>query len=386
MIRVGFVLTFDATGWLGGISYFRNLLGALVSLPHPRITPVILAGTRTDAGVLAQFPAVPLVRSPLLDSDRPQWFFRRVVAKILARDIGLESVIRRHNIQVLSHQGFLGGLGNVPILGWIPDFQEHHLPEFFSKAEIIARTRKRSLFCKVCSAVILSSFDARCDLAELDEECVNKVKVLQFVANVTAPHKEDSMKVAHRLGVKRSYFHLPNQFWRHKNHGVVVDALRVLKDRGVSACVVASGNVTDHRHPGYFNELMSRVRQAEVEDQFLTVGTVSYPDLLALMAGSIAVINPSRFEGWSTTVEEAKSMGKVVLLSDLRVHREQAPERGRYFSPDDAEGLAKVMEETLSTHDPGVDQKMIQEAQEALPARLQAFARRYEDVVLELAV
>ncbi|HEV2697788.1 MAG TPA: glycosyltransferase [Terriglobales bacterium] len=165
-----------------------------------------------------------------------------------------------------------------------------------------------------------------------------------------------------------------------------MDALRVLKDQGVNVCVIASGNTADHRQPGYFNDLMSQVRQADVEDRFLTVGTVSYPDLLALMAGSVAVINPSRFEGWSTTVEEAKSMGKVVLLSDLRVHREQAPERGRYFSPDDAEGLAKVMEEALVSYDSVVDQKMIREAQRALPDRLLAFARGYEDIVLELAV
>ncbi|HXX74287.1 MAG TPA: glycosyltransferase family 1 protein [Nitrospiraceae bacterium] len=386
MIRVGFILTFNATGWLGGISYFRNLLGALVSLPQPRIAPVILAGTQSDAGPLAQFPALPLIRSSLLDAESPAWVVRRFIAKLLGRDIGLERIIRRHNVQVLSHQGFLGGLGKIPILGWIPDFQEHHLPEFFSRAEILARARKRSLVCRTCSCVILSSFEAQRDLNELDKCCAKKAKVLRFVANAPAPRKEDVVKVVQRLGVDRPYFYLPNQFWKHKNHRVVVNALCILKDRGISACVIASGNVTDHRQPGYFNELMSQVREAGVENRFVPVGTVPYSDLLALMAGAIAVINPSLFEGWSTTVEEAKSMGKLVLLSDIGVHREQAPGHGRYFSPDDAEGLAKLMEEAQSGHDDAVDQQMIQAAQEALPDRLRVFAREYEDIVLEQAV
>ncbi len=42
------------------------------------------------------------------------------------------------------------------------------------------------------------------------------------------------------------------------------------------------------------------------------------------MLCSTALINPSQFEGWSTTVEEAKSLGVKMLLSDLEVHKEQA--------------------------------------------------------------
>lgn len=383
MIRVGFVLTFDATGWLGGISYFRNLLGALVSLPNPRIVPVILAGKRTDPSVLAQFPVSPAAHSAMLDMGTLPWQIRRGAAKVLGRDRGLESLLQHHDIQVLSHQGFLGGLGRVPALGWIPDFQERHLPEFFSSEEISARVRKRMLFSRVCSRVILSSHDAQNDLRALDADCAGRSRVLQFVADVAASSQEESRSVTGRLNIHGPYFHLPNQFWVHKNHDVVIAALRILKDRGVNARVIASGNTADHRQPGAYTALMTRVREANVEDRFLSAGTVSYRDLLALMGGSVAVINPSRFEGWSTTVEEAKSLGKQVLLSDLRVHREQAPRRSRYFGPDDAEGLAEAMRDTLVSFDPTVEQSAIHEAQALLPERRRAFARTYEDIVLE---
>lgn len=383
MIRVGFVLTFDATGWLGGISYFRNLLGALVSLPDPRIAPVILAGRSTDPRALTQFPVSPTVYSAMLDSGSLSWQIRRGAAKLIGRDVGLEYLLSRYNVQVLSHQGFLGELGNIPALGWIPDFQERHLPECFSAAEISARTRKLALFSRVCSRMILSSYDAKSDLHVLDARCTARARVLQFVADVAAPSPQECSAAIGQLGIQRPYFHLPNQFWAHKNHDIVVAALRVLKTRGVNALVVVSGNTVDHRQPGFFDALMSRVREAGVEDRFLTVGTVPYKDLVALMAGSLAVINPSRFEGWSTTVEEAKSLGKLVLLSDLRVHREQAPQRSCYFGSDDVEGLAKAMTEALVSHDPIVEERAMREAQESLPDRRRAFARAYEDIVLE---
>ena len=71
------------------------------------------------------------------------------------------------------------------------------------------------------------------------------------------------------------------------------------------------------------------------EKLFRPLGVVPYRDMLGLMRHAVAVINPSLFEGWSTSVEEAKSMGKAVVLSDIPVHREQAPGRGLFFDPRD---------------------------------------------------
>ena len=65
--------------------------------------------------------------------------------------------------------------------------------------------------------------------------------------------------------------------------------------------------------------------------------------VFALMRASTALVNPSLSEGWSTTVEEAKMLGVPMLLSNLRVHMEQAGEYARYFNPDAAEQLASLM-------------------------------------------
>ena len=62
------------------------------------------------------------------------------------------------------------------------------------------------------------------------------------------------------------------------------------------------------------------------------------------MNASTALLNPSLYEGWSTTVEEARSAGVPMLLSDLTVHREQAGDRAAYFSGGDAEGLANLLQ------------------------------------------
>jgi glycosyltransferase involved in cell wall biosynthesis len=78
-------------------------------------------------------------------------------------------------------------------------------------------------------------------------------------------------------------------------------------------------------------------------DNFRFLGIVPRPHVYALMRLSTALINPSLSEGWSTPVEEAKSLGVPMLLSDLCVHREQAGTRAQYFHPQAAEQLASLM-------------------------------------------
>ena len=77
----------------------------------------------------------------------------------------------------------------------------------------------------------------------------------------------------------------------------------------------------------------------------MVLGLVSRDEVMSLMAGAIAVINPSFFEGWSTTVEEAKVFGKRMILSDIPVHREQCGARAHYFEPNDANTLGVLLEQ-----------------------------------------
>ena len=75
---------------------------------------------------------------------------------------------------------------------------------------------------------------------------------------------------------------------------------------------------------------------------------VPYDHLISLMHHAEAIINPSLFEGWSSSVEEAKALDKTILVSDLAVHREQKPEKGIYFDPHDAQDLADRMQDVMT--------------------------------------
>jgi glycosyltransferase involved in cell wall biosynthesis len=155
-----------------------------------------------------------------------------------------------------------------------------------------------------------------------------------------------------------------------------------LKQSGITATIACTGRAEDGRRPEYFGELMAYRDQAGVADQFKVLGIIPYRDTQALMAHARAVINPSRFEGWSTTVEEAKTMHKPMLLSDIPVHREQAPRVGKFFSPDDPDALAALMRDCLNTPEQSANVALMQHDYQQ---RLTQFGETYLAILRSLA-
>ena len=89
------------------------------------------------------------------------------------------------------------------------------------------------------------------------------------------------------------------------------------------------------------------------------------------------MINPSRFEGWSTTVEEAKSFGVPTILSDIDVHREQTGGTARYFGVDDPQMLASHLSDVSQEAGPLVVRDLLPD----LDARVASFAVDFARVI-----
>ena len=141
-------------------------------------------------------------------------------------------------------------------------------------------------------------------------------------------------------GLPENYFYLPNQFYAHKNHGLVAIALKILAGQGREVVVAVSGSQHDARGSDAFDAVMRMVRELGLQTSFRYLGVIPIEHVYALLRGAVALINPSRFEGWSTTVEEAKAFGVPLVLSDIDVHREQAGANALFFPVDDPAVLA----------------------------------------------
>ena len=381
-VKIGFV--FDENLWQGGRSYLRNLLAAIRAVPGVDMTPIVITGTRTG-DLSREFPETAIVRAPMLDRMTPRSIMRRVLRTLTSQDVVLHRCLGKQDISVLSHSGHMGGGTEVRTIGWIPDFQHVHLPEFFIPAECRQRDRDFMDICARCDRVLVSSEYAYRDLKKFAPQHAHKAAVLQFVASPAPIDGAANLSDLQRIyNFEGPYFLLPNQFWIHKNHRVVIRALQILNQRGRKFTVLATGAKIDYRHPAYFSSLMEYAKECGVLESFRVLGPVPFDHLVGLMRHAIAFINPSKFEGWSTTVEEAKSMGKQIILSDIPVHEEQAPERGIFFPADNPDALAEAILGTSRDFVEKSDKERQEIARKEFPAKQIAFGETYLRIVRDL--
>jgi len=382
MTRVAFQLNFRDRSWMGGVNYFRNLFEALRLSDSQCIEPVIMAGYSADKGILKSLGDSEIYLSPWGDTMGWRWKVRRALALGIGCDFIYERKLKAERIELVSHMGYLGERAGIPSLVWIPDFQERYFPEFFSGVELNARSRENRNVIQHASAILLSSEHAREGLAQISLEAAERAYVLPFVASVPDVSDIPSYEsLVAKYDLPENFFFLPNQFWKHKNHEVVIRALGVLKRSGKPLTVVATGNLHDHRQPEHAQYLLRMIEAEKVASEFRILGMVPYLDLMGLMANAVAVLNPSLFEGWSTTVEESKSLGKVVIISDIPVHREQAPERGVFFDPADPDELASVLVNVSQAYSQESEISAMSAAQLKFPARRLNFAHKYQKIV-----
>jgi glycosyltransferase involved in cell wall biosynthesis len=363
--------------WAGGYNYQRNLFAALARFRPGEFVPVVFAGHQADENELAELAAIPgveIARSAAFDG---QPGLTAALAGGLDRVAAQAFRVARVDAVVESARFFGWRLG-LPAVAWIPDLQHRSLPQLFPAT---ARWRRELGFRMQLASgrtIMLSSESALRDFRAYYPRAGNKVCVVRFA---TQPPSEllnmDPREVITTYGLPENYFYLPNQFYRHKNHQLVVDALTILKRRGVNVVVCASGSTEDRREPGYYELVKSEIEKRGLETCFRHVGIIPLAHVYALLRASTAMINPSRFEGWSSTVEEAKSFGVPMILSDIDVHREQTAGAARYFGVDDPAALADHLEQVSAQGCGQVVRNIVPDQDD----RVRAFAASFSDAM-----
>jgi glycosyltransferase involved in cell wall biosynthesis len=345
--RVAFTLRGSAA-WTGGYNYLINLFRALEHSHSGSIIPVLFCGDdalKEDVSVFYSIKNVEIVCSSVFNSQRLTARMARAI--ITGRDFEALRLFQKENIDVVFENAvFFGWRFPIPVIAWMPDFQHRRMKHLFGM--MAYWKRELGFRAQVASGryLMLSSEDARHDCESFYPLASGRTAVVRFSAPISANLMEENpLAVIDEYHLPENFIYLPNQFWSHKNHLLVIESLNLLKKKGIELFVVTTGNPIDPRFPGYYEDLLARISQLGLTNNFRMLGMVPRPHVISLMRVCGVLINPSLFEGWSSTVEEAKSLGVPMLLSDIIVHREQMGSGAVYFDPHDACMLANKLYE-----------------------------------------
>ena len=372
--------------WMGGISYTELLLKALQTVEAERRPECCLIAAKDKLADLPLYERLfPFfsrclfqIRSDMTEAEKTE----------IVGAMALPVVFVNDEAQMLGqidayYPAIFSSLPGGKTISWIPDFQHCLLPEFFVSHERQARDADTIALLAHSSMVVFSSEAVRADFQRFFPEQDIPAAVLHFYS---WPEEEwyagDPVSVAARYGLPEKFFICCNQFWLHKNHKILGDALALVKALyGVKIPLVCTGSTKEYRAPAYMELLRQYWLSLGVADQIFVLDMIPRHDQLQLIRRSLAVVQPSLAEGWSTVVEDARALGKKMFLSALNVHREQNPAGAEYFEPFDAPSLADMLYTGWQTLPDGPDREAEERARAAIPELVRGFAGKFLDIL-----
>jgi glycosyltransferase involved in cell wall biosynthesis len=366
-VAIGVVSPSRNGSWLGGLYYLHHLIRACALL-DPTDRPVFRDVWWSES--LPEddpFAAVRSVMGPPAVTGLPHDVWSRLSRRVRRlvkgyRGADLADVFHRAGIEVLFPLMPCERFG-IPFVGWITDFQYRHLPGYYTADQWQSFEEDNRRTGDQMTLLMLSSADVAKDLRSFFPHLDARARVLR-PCSVPSPDwwALDPKGVAAQHGLPDRFFLISNQICRHKNHRTVVQAARLLADRGLAIHVVCTGKTEDYRDPTFFAELQALVQAQRLEGQIRFLGALPRSEYVALLRRCLALVQPSEFEGWGFALSDAKALGKAILASNIAVHHEHNAAAARFVDPHDVGAWAEALAQVWQTAGPGPDLRAEEEA------------------------
>lgn len=341
-LKIGFLFNFNPK-WMGGIVYLLNSIKILNFLEDDK-KPLVYIFFKPSLKKFVDEISYPYQKQVMWNFPSvyngyiKSWLTRRnVFVDKLVNQYKLSAVYPLHDFPVKSNL-------NAKLVCWYADLQHLHYPEFFSKRKRLERNSRIKFFIKNSNHLVVSSQAVKDDFYKYFKVPPSlNVHIYRFVSIIDELPQIHITELRKKYNLPEKYFMISNQFHKHKNHKVVFKALAELKKVKPKIHFVLTGRFPDEPNSPYMEELHKLVNENDLKQNISFLGLIHRGDQLMLMKYSQAIIQPSLFEGWSTVIEDAKSLQVPVIASDLPVNIEQLQEKGSYFSPHDHKRLIEIL-------------------------------------------
>lgn len=390
MLRLG-LLAMGGSNWIAGVHYLHSLLFGNSLLPAEERGSLRLYLDR-DYHRLSDYRELRSFATGVHVSDfspAPSLPLYRKLGRIAHAVVGqrcwpepgmldLPRLLRKHRTDALFAGTYIQEHTGIPQICWIPDFQHVHRADFFSVGESKNRDQYFARIMAEADRVIVSNQCSYADGVRLYSEFQHKLAVLPFTMYLGRGWRDaDAQRVVRKYNLPQKFLLFPSQFWKHKNHTVLFQAIELLRERGIDAALVCTGFPHDPRVPNYGTELQEFLSTHKLKKAVRVLGLLPRHHQVQLMRAAAAIVQPSFFEGWSAVLEEGQSLGKLIFASDIPMHREQLSERVHLFPPTSAEGLADLLAQHWPGLTPGPDLELEAVAEEQYYVRIREFARQF---------
>ena len=342
--KIGIVFNFSGS-WLGGVYYVQNIIKALNYIKDEDKPEIIIFYKKELVNFTEniEYPYLKTIEWQFVNAYKGF-----LLSWVLRKNVFLDTLLKEHNLDgiypVYDHPVSNKNFKNTTIAAWFPDLQHKFYPNYFNKLNLVLREYRLKLLLKNADVLVLSSQNVASHFNKFYKIPKKlKIHVMPFVSIIDNWNFDNINDLKAKYKLPEEYFMVSNQFYVHKNHITVLKALSVLKEKNKNIHVVLTGKMEHYKNPAFIESLKKEIETNNIADMVSLLGVIPREDQLSIMKGAKAIIQPSLFEGWSTVIEDAKSLQVPVIASNIDVHKEQMEDRGVYFKATDELDLANVL-------------------------------------------
>ncbi|HYV99163.1 MAG TPA: glycosyltransferase family 1 protein [Gemmatimonadaceae bacterium] len=223
------------------------------------------------------------------------------------------------------------------------DLQHLHYPQFFSAAEIERREAVYRTGCQLARCVGVGSkwvFDDVVSSYAVDPRRVQVIPEGAPTQFAAAPDAAAQRAVREKLGLPESFILYPAVAWPHKNHIRLFEALRALRDGGLTIPLVCTGAP----FAPFWPAVQSSLASLELGSQVQFLGFLPEHELTAVFGLARALVLPSLFEASSLPIFEAWRAGLAVASTNATALPEQVVDGALLFDPLDVASIADAVQ------------------------------------------
>jgi glycosyltransferase involved in cell wall biosynthesis len=226
-----------------------------------------------------------------------------------------------------------------------PEFPEVRSYGEFHRRELFLRNALRPAI-----GVIVDSQTLADNIANFYGVPRDRILAMPFSPAASVVGGSDDIDICLKHSLRPGFYFYPAQFWPHKNHLRLIDAMHIAGRRrpGLPPLVLCGSDKGGHA------TMLQRIEKLGLREQVRPIGFVPAADMAALYRTSGAIVMPTYFGPTNLPPLEAWATGRPLIYSAHLAG--QAGNAALLVDPDDAESIAEALVKVL---DPATAEDLI---------------------------
>lgn len=195
--------------------------------------------------------------------------------------------------------------------------------------------------CKHAAMILVDSEVGKQHVLEcygnVAERLTDKIRILPFIPPDYIYEGKECSKFSHEIFDK--YIFYPAQFWTHKNHKRLLEALKQLKNKGIIVNLILVGSEQNNERA-----VVDLIDDYGLQDQVKILGYVNNSEMIYLYRHARALVMPTLFGPTNIPQLEAFELECPVATSKIYGIPEQVGDAALLFDPENVDEIAESIE------------------------------------------